>query len=637
MNSSPPPTTNLHLNSVSTESQSGASQNVWYLGIDFGTTGLSAVLLNASTGDRYPIYWESVPGEGATKSSFRLPAIAYSDSVPTTPEPTKALPVLKIIPPGLDAPYKAFTKRGIFLKKFKPYLKIGTPYYFFDQNNWEPVLEWSEQQLVPLYWVNKALQALLLTMTPVKVYREALLKQEYPLAAVASLTAESFSIALSQLKGVILGCPAQWEDTYRFNLREAVLAAHLVKHPEQIFFIEDAIATLLAGILTSTDVNRLGSESPPLFTLKPGNTLVINAGATTTELAIVNLPDDISQVTFSDFHLRSFPYAGNAIDQDIICQLLIKREDFAASLLPFNLSQLPSPGEPDLETRYHFQQMLHASRLGQALLEAASYLKLILQHQEEYQLNVGNHRWVVRRLDLERRVLLPFVYRLSQELNGLLLQAGLSEHAISQVICTGGTTAISKMREWLQQKLPNATLIHDARLTNSSPFNSSLKVALGLAILPLYPQVLDRSQHQYSDSFLLMELLRCFPNKTLSVPEIMQLLEHRGINTRICYHRIMALLEGQLPLGIMLSTPDASWLTPQSREILVAQINGQSQTKGVNAANPLFFKEENQLYRPNFEQFNRLRSYLNNVLAGTYQKLEEPLFIDLDVPIATEK
>ncbi len=32
----------------------------WYLGIDFGTTGISAALLNRRSGEIYPIYWELV-------------------------------------------------------------------------------------------------------------------------------------------------------------------------------------------------------------------------------------------------------------------------------------------------------------------------------------------------------------------------------------------------------------------------------------------------------------------------------------------------------------------------------------------------------------------------------------------------
>jgi activator of 2-hydroxyglutaryl-CoA dehydratase len=69
------------------------SNAVWYLGIDFGTTGISAVLLNHTTAQRYPIYWsnelrisreelQTVNPQLKVRSSgeviFRLPTVTYS-------------------------------------------------------------------------------------------------------------------------------------------------------------------------------------------------------------------------------------------------------------------------------------------------------------------------------------------------------------------------------------------------------------------------------------------------------------------------------------------------------------------------------------------------------------------------------
>jgi hypothetical protein len=62
------------------------------------------------------------------------------------------------------------------------------------------------------------------------------------------LKSETLVSALGQLEGVILGCPAVWGDSYRLNLREAVLESKLVRHPEKIFILEDAIAAILAGL-----------------------------------------------------------------------------------------------------------------------------------------------------------------------------------------------------------------------------------------------------------------------------------------------------------------------------------------------------------------------------------------------------
>ena len=54
--------------------------------------------------------------------------------------------------------------------------------------------------------------------------------------------------AMNRLKGIIVGYPTNWPDTYSLNIREAVLAVGLVTDPNQIFFIEDAIATVLSGL-----------------------------------------------------------------------------------------------------------------------------------------------------------------------------------------------------------------------------------------------------------------------------------------------------------------------------------------------------------------------------------------------------
>ncbi|HAT15639.1 MAG TPA: hypothetical protein DCS91_20515, partial [Microcoleaceae bacterium UBA11344] len=147
--------------------------------------------------------------------------------------------------------------------------------------------------------------------------------------------------ALEDLQGVILGTPANWSDAYRFNLREAVLGAGLVGDSSQIFVVEDAIATLLSAVTSVTNLNltpgrsgesiaddrvvRLRSPTSTVVLDEQsliGGTLILNAGAATVELALVDLPENMQDLTYADFTCQSFAYAGNAFDQDIICQLL---------------------------------------------------------------------------------------------------------------------------------------------------------------------------------------------------------------------------------------------------------------------------------------------------------------------------
>ncbi len=637
------------------------SNAVWYLGLDFGTTGISAVLLNYSTGQRYPIYWSNnlgitdeelrvVPSQFTTRSSgeklFRLPAVIYSGSAAS--REGEAIHRVSSVEQG-EAPIVigslastlANKQPGLFLQNFKPYLNLGIPYYCPKHHGWEPTLQLSSQQLVSLYWVRRALQALLATLSP----QTASLDSMITVGAV-DLESETLESALRHLEGVILGYPATWGDTYHFNLREAVLEAKLVRYPEQIFFLEDAIASILAG-LPSSNANAPKSGSIPEgqqernfspileqtnqpLTPSPlshwrGGTLVINVGANTTELALVDLPDDLEDLTNRDFNLYSLPYAGNAIDLDIFCQLLYPQMSLAQqqklSLDTHNL-ELPLPGQPDPQKRDRLTSLLQSSPLGRALLKATGYLKLILQHKDEFTLKLGTDQWVVLHSDLEARVILPFIQQLNQKLNTLLIETGISEQGIYQVLCIGGTGVFATLQKWIQQKLPLATLIQDS----DSPTGNW--VAAGLATLPLYPQVLNRSQQQYSDYFLLLELLRAFPkdaddpaNPPYSLEEIMQHLERRGLNTSTCYERLVRLLEGQLPSGLVPSIEDDSWLSQASKQNLHYSM--------LTATPQLFSKEGNQLYRPNCRQHERLRQYLDILLSRTHQKFEEPLIVKL--------
>lgn len=653
-----------------------ANNAAWYLGIDLGTTGVSAVLLNSTTGQRYPIYWSyeiaRQPDELPTVTSsftsyrsdepiFRLPALTYSEPAANS---LSVKPSSTAMVVGALASPLAYNQPGVFLEKFKPYLNLGIPYYCPKRHEWEPTLQLPNQQLVSLYGVRESLQALLATLTPNSTSSNVVFK-----AAAQGLGSETLTTALQQLQGVIMGTPATWGDTYRLNVREAVLAAKLVKYPEQIFFVEDAIASVLAGLpsLGSGEAGELGSggvgenlsspthekeqsftaevsstmlSSPDLLTQSPsasspspwrGGTLVLNIGATTTELTLVNLPDDLQDLIYSDFSLCSLPYAGDAIEQDILCQLLypqLSPEQQQQLSLHEELKAL-QPGQPESQRRDRLAWMLQSSPLGQALLKAAGCLKLILQHQEKFSLDLSQQQFTLTRLDLEDRVLQPFLQVLNQQLNALLIETGISEHGIEQILLLGGTANLIALTQWLQKRLPNATLIQDIDLPRES------WLAAGLASLPLYPQVLNRTRQQYSDYFLLLELLRAFAQtageaatRAYSLEEIMQQLERRGVNTGACYERLVRLVEGQLPEGLVPALKEAILLSPTSKQ---NAIYGQ-----LAASTELFFREDDSLkdagkghriYRLNLKQQSFLHHYMKIILSGIYQKFEEPLIL----------
>ncbi|MBF1989160.1 hypothetical protein [Fischerella thermalis] len=620
-----------------TEIRANIGDYVWYLGIDIGTTGISATLLNRSTNEVYPLYWSTEnPAETVSQTrTFRLPAEVY-------------------LPPAQE---QDTTTSNLFSAQLKPYLQIALPYKN-EQQKWEPVLQFNEVATVPLVWVVRSLSKLLLTL---KLDRNSTTLGLT--AAGVGLHQQIFHSAINNLAGVICTCPSDWSEQYRFNIREALLLSKIIQHPQQVFFVEEAIASLLSELDGANgEIIQFGNSQEshcaktsehPLV----GNTLVMNIGAAATEMALVDLPESLEELTHSDFMLHNFAYAGKGIEQDIICQLLLPTkwrkprnssqegnnttitssplqwqpmiagiEQMSFASLGLEELKLPRPGEPDTSDRIKLQQRLESSVLGKAILDAAVALKLILQHQESFTLELADQCWVLQRRDLESQVFVPFVRRLNRELNKLLVAKGIPTEAINQAILTGGTSSLAAVSRWLRQKLPNAKIIQDLYLNeNGTP--SCSRVAYGLAMLPLHPQVLEVPRQQYTDYFLFTELLRLIPDRALSFNEIIQLFEGRGINTRSCQQRLLAFLEGELPPGLLPSNVDFSWLSLTSRE--------NFDYKAIANA-PLFEKQGSLTYRPNPSQLQSLRRHLDAIKASTQQSLEEPYTVNFVISFSSQ-
>lgn len=647
-----------------------------YLGIDLGTKGLSAAIFNSNNGQIYPIYWDKLAEKTQSKNGENVDNYSESNGNNITFQ----LPLIVKIFPEISAEKKENDEKYLLLQDLKKYLKIGIPYLkvevtrqkaeqkptesFLLASNFsvvtspEPILQWSLDNQVSLATIKQTLVALLATLKkfdfaiPVKNQpenialesekstdketgetdnkpEEVCLTENYICRAEGLELAELKS-AIEQLKGVILGCPASWSEAYRFNLREAVLEAGLASNIEKVFVVEDAIATLFSELALENKNNSFTVKDRG-NSFRKGGTLIINAGATTTELAIVSLPENILNLNYSDFTCHTYNYGGNFIDQDLVCQLLLGEENF---IIGSKSEGLPRPGIPDLSIRYQLQQWLQSSPFRIALLQAANNLKIILQEEDRFIFKIGPRSWHVKRRDLESKVLVPFVQQLNRELNTLLTTVGMSPVGINQAICTGGTSYLPALNRWLRQKLPNAIIVRDTpsettemvleRLYNlpenvenfNSKINSISRVAYGLASLGLYPQILDNPRQQYGDYFLLGELLKVVPIQPLKKSEIIQLLESRGINTRVCQKRIESLIEGPLPPGLVPSGEDLVLLTAGSRQ--------NSDYQGLRGR-PLFVRQRGGTYLLNADVAEDLGQYLGRVVASSRQKLEEPL------------
>ncbi|NEP80593.1 MAG: hypothetical protein F6K39_21930 [Okeania sp. SIO3B3] len=661
--------------SKETDRKLDKTASLWYLGIDFGTTGISAALFNRSSSEIYPIYWERV----ATKQELDITEANQEFTLSTKIDQTTFSSTTKIyhLPSTLyvhqkSSQEKTIEEKPLLLQNFKPALKVTIPYvsikfekqksqekpeksFLLDSNliattTHEPILQLSEHQQIPLKLVKQGLVTLLTTLQPQAFGQDSLdltdretqtivaLPNDYTCGAVG-LDQETFVSALAQLKCVLMGSPTNWPEAYRFNLREAVLETGLVKDVSQVIVVEEAIATALSELTSLTEEPKKSTISE----FRRGKILIVNVGATTTEMALVNFPDDGQNLTYSHFHCHSFAYGGHALDQDIVCQLLLKNENISSQTEKEKnqeqSTQLwPRPGYPDLSIRYQLQQWLESSSYRQELLAAARNLKVILPSENEFILNIGDRQWNLQQRDLEKMVLEPFIQQLNQELNDFLSRVGISPVGINRVLCTGGSGSWSGISRWLRQKFSNAIIVQDAKVNSENVelgeeelqgADNCLseiedikvtigRVAYGLTILPLYPQIIDTPQQLYNDYFLFWEILRVFPNRCLSLKEVYQLLEEQGINTRICQENIKAILEGKLPPGLMPSEEDLMLLSEVYRE------NSDYQSL---RAKPLFYQEaDGSGYCLRDEQAEYAREYLNKLVANTRQKFEEPFY-----------
>jgi hypothetical protein len=162
---------------------------------------------------------------------------------------------------------------------------------------------------------------------------------------------------------------------------------------------------------------------------------------------------------------------------------------------------------------------------------------------------------------------------------------------------------LGAIARWLRQKLPNATIIQDTYPSTPSPSSCS-RVAYGLAVLPLHPQLLDRTVQSWDDYRLLLELLRVFPSRSATLEEIQQRLAAQNVSAEPA--QILALLE-KLPAGLTPSATDRVLLAPDSWD------NPDYQ---VMQAAPLFQLQSDCTYQLNPYQASYMKPYLEALLSN---------------------
>lgn len=468
----------------------------WYLGLDIGTSHLGAVLVNRDRQRQYPLYWEQ--GDGRT---FALPMLVCATDQPTQPWQMAT---------GLVA--------GQSLEGWKPFLRLA-PFYGDRQGGWYPTLPWGNKQELPLKSVIDALTFLL------QVVRDRSQSEELAPLKVRDI--------LINLQGVIVSVPSQWDDTYRLNIREALQRAALVQHGSAVVFVPEAIATLL------------GFQAQLPHT--EGETLVIHSGESHTDLAVVDLPAYFPQLQATQIHSHSFDYGGIALRQDILCQLIYPQWlPHLTDTLGILAKTMPQAGAIDLEYRLLAAWQWRNSAIGRSLLQAAHQTKQLLQKREKFAAHLGDQPWQVSRLELDKKVIYPFQQQLNRQINHLFAVAGVTAQGIQQIVCSGSNLDYcwSFLAPWLHQKFPQAELIRD-------PVPPSVgRVAVGLGLVPLIPEIVNGDQHRYHDYLLLGTILDIAPGNPFELDTLHRLLQGQGINTRGCGDRLQGLLLSQRPAGL---------------------------------------------------------------------------------------
>ncbi|MGB3615604.1 MAG: hypothetical protein WBA10_17550 [Elainellaceae cyanobacterium] len=457
----------------------------WFLGLDIGTSGLSAALVNQTTEQLIPVFWQQAE---SSQYWFRWPIDRVAEPAnegfaPSAADPTAKAAVLCQLKSALALPLR----RDM----------AGTVEHSAE---FEPAYR-------PLTHI----------LEPLNPNRSTAPTANQPWTCGGlDLDEMQFAAAMGQLCGIGVSYPAGWPDRYRTNIQNAILEAGLISQPSAIYAVEEAIAAATACLQSpnnGSDGNGDGgspSASPPRlrsrlpYTVDPeGVAFVLNAGASTTELALVNLTA-LAQGKPSVLASRTLAYAGQALDQDLLVHHLYPQLQGSSStdveqvLHQLQLDHVDQPqlGQPDVIKRLRLHLRLCSSVPGQQLLAIAQQIKHDLQTLPQSRYTIAQHHGHVTQDAFGHHILLPYIRSLTQQVQSLVEQTALSPQSARYIICSGGTATMRVIHLWVRQCFPEADLLFSPSIerleateleTMSSAWLGS-QVGYGLARLPLFFQ-----------------------------------------------------------------------------------------------------------------------------------------------------
>lgn len=451
------------------------SKTPWFLGLDIGTSGLSAVLLNQATNQLIPLFWRQ---PDSSRSWFRWPidsAIGLNHDSP-------------------QASLATTSAEAAVLCQLKSALALPL------RQDMGGVLE-SSERLEPAY---RPLSRLLETLGPNRS-AESMAAAPWVCGGLGCDNTQ-LATAMGQLCGVGVSYPAGWPNRYQVNIQSAILEAGLVSQSNAIYAVEEAIAAAMAclRIAPSAIAKDTAPAIRPPYTLEPeGVAFVLNAGASTTELALLDLTA-LAQSHAAVLASRTLAYAGQALDQDILVHHLYPQLQASSrpeveqllSLLQLNHGDHPQLGQPDVIKRLRLHLRLCSSGTGQQLLAIAQQIKHDLQTMPQSAYTIAQHHGQMTQDTFGHHILLPYIRALTQQVQSLIEQAALSPQSVQHIICSGGTASMRVVHLWARQCFPNADLkfapsIAMVEAQGSAALPSAWlgsQVGYGLARLPLFAQ-----------------------------------------------------------------------------------------------------------------------------------------------------
>jgi hypothetical protein len=625
----------------------------WHLGIDLGTTGLTMVLRDRGAHRSYPLHWRSPDGQ---QTQDQLPTVAWlrrdQGAARSLADPQVRRGLLEPLPVGFEALDRAAIAAdpkavsgahapGLLLEHFITDLQDALPWTLPGTADLEPRISPpaacppDESNSIAFHWLGRAAAALLATPladpAPGRWTVGAMDLEETTLAA-----------ALRTLATVTFTEPVGATAAYRFNLREAAIAAGLVSQPEQVAFVAEPLAAL-AGWLGDGAANDAIAQ---------GAVLSVRVGASGGGFALASgrLPERVI--------LHGFRSGGQAMTDDVLCQLLCPTERDRAALglvdgqrspeIPeapeapkapetpnapdapnpdlAAHSSIPTPAQDDRPQRRRLRQRLDRSPDGRTLLGLAERLKGQLQAIEnlEVGLALGDRTWRISPQIWQEQVMGPWLERLNGELNYLLRRGGMAPERIDRVLCSGGVGSMVPIVRWLRQKLPWAEILTD---TPAIAPEAPVRAAAGAARWAELPPALVPAPQPYDDYFLFGELLRAVPETPIAIADLWRQLDERGINTRGSGDRLYGLLKGDIPLGLVPTPTDGSAVTAPSRQRPdYAQLRDHY---------PFQYDPQTQTYRRDREASFHWQRYLSSLWARGHQGMVEPI-ADCPDPLALQ-